>query len=71
MENWGLITFRESALLIDSNATSSATKQRVVGIIAHELAHQASCSLFSFIHEMLVLLITSATVNDEGTNYQS
>ncbi len=40
MENWGLITFRESALLIDSNATSSSTKQRVVGVIAHEMAHQ-------------------------------
>lgn len=40
MENWGLITFRESALLLDSNATSSAARQRVVIIIAHELAHQ-------------------------------
>ena len=40
MENWGLSLFRESALLLDSNTTSSAAKQRVVLIIAHEIAHQ-------------------------------
>ena len=40
MENWGLAVFRESALLMDNNTTSSAAKQRVVLIIAHELAHQ-------------------------------
>ena len=40
MENWGLVVFRESALLLDNNTTSSAAKQRVVLIIAHELAHQ-------------------------------
>lgn len=40
MENWGLALFRESALLLDKNTTSSAAKQRVVLIIAHEIAHQ-------------------------------
>ncbi|EFX80575.1 endoplasmic reticulum aminopeptidase 1-like isoform X2 [Daphnia pulex] len=40
MENWGLAVFRESALLMDNNTTSSSAKQRVVLIIAHELAHQ-------------------------------
>lgn len=40
MENWGLAIFRESALLMENNATSSSAKQRVVLIIAHELAHQ-------------------------------
>ena len=41
MENWGLITYRESALLVDPLAVSSASqKQRVAGIVAHELAHQ-------------------------------
>ena len=42
MENWGLAIFRESALLMaEGNASSSsAAKQRVVLIIAHELAHQ-------------------------------
>lgn len=40
MENWGLAVFRESALLMDNNTTSSSAKQRVVLILAHELAHQ-------------------------------
>lgn len=43
MENWGLITFRESAFLVpeDSNKSSSAKhKERVASIVAHELAHQ-------------------------------
>lgn len=40
MENWGLVTFRESSLLMENETTSSAAKQRVVLIIAHELAHQ-------------------------------
>ena len=44
MENWGLIVFRESALLMDNNTTSSTAKQRVVLIIAHELAHQVQQS---------------------------
>ncbi|XP_055901791.1 uncharacterized protein LOC129938333 [Eupeodes corollae] len=39
MEHWGLVTFRETALLYDSNTSSSANKQRVATVIAHELAH--------------------------------
>lgn len=40
MENWGAITFREVELLFDKKENSSARKQRIVEIIAHELAHQ-------------------------------
>jgi len=39
MENWGAITFRESALLVDA-ATSTRTRKRVAEIVDHELAHQ-------------------------------
>ena len=39
MENWGAITFRETALLA-SNDSSVATKQRVAEVVAHELVHQ-------------------------------
>ncbi|XP_055851692.1 glutamyl aminopeptidase-like isoform X2 [Episyrphus balteatus] len=39
MEHWGLVTFRETALLYDENSSSSANKQRVATVIAHELAH--------------------------------
>ncbi|EQD38676.1 peptidase M1, membrane alanine aminopeptidase, partial [mine drainage metagenome] len=39
MENWGAITFRETALLVNKN-TSEITKKRVASVIAHEIAHQ-------------------------------
>lgn len=40
MENWGLVTYRETALLIDPVNSSSATKQWVALVVGHELAHQ-------------------------------
>jgi len=40
MENWGAVTYRESTLLIDEEKSSSANKQWVALVIAHELAHQ-------------------------------
>lgn len=39
MENWGLITYRETALLYDPIMSSTGNKERVVTVIAHELAH--------------------------------
>lgn len=45
MENWGLITFRESSLLFDPVETSTAAHQSIAVIIAHELAHQVPISL--------------------------
>lgn len=40
MENWGCITFREQAMLVDPNNTTLATKQYVALVVAHELTHQ-------------------------------
>jgi aminopeptidase N len=40
MENWGCITFREQALLVDPANTSLPLKQYVVMVVAHELTHQ-------------------------------
>ncbi len=40
MENWGAVTFRESAILIDEEYSSLSNKQWVAIVIAHELAHQ-------------------------------
>uniref|UniRef100_A0A3B3Z706 Uncharacterized protein n=1 Tax=Periophthalmus magnuspinnatus TaxID=409849 RepID=A0A3B3Z706_9GOBI len=39
MENWGLITYRETALLYNSNVSSNGDKEWVATVIAHELAH--------------------------------
>jgi puromycin-sensitive aminopeptidase len=40
MENWGAVTYRETALLLDPTKTSLAHKQRVAEVVLHELAHQ-------------------------------
>ena len=40
MENWGAITYRESALLVDEEHSSAGNKQWVALVIAHEIAHQ-------------------------------
>lgn len=40
MENWGCITFREQAMLVDPKNTTLASKQYVALVVAHELAHQ-------------------------------
>jgi aminopeptidase N len=40
MENWGGITYYESALLFDPRNSSAETKQNVYEVLAHEMAHQ-------------------------------
>lgn len=40
MENWGLITYRETAMLYDEKTSSVGNKLRVAVVVAHELAHQ-------------------------------
>jgi aminopeptidase N len=46
-----LVTYRETALLIDPKFSSMDSRQRVAIVVAHELAHQwfgnlVVCSLF-------------------------
>ena len=40
MEHWGLITYRETALLYNESGSSTYNKQRVASVVSHELAHQ-------------------------------
>ncbi|XP_077203783.1 endoplasmic reticulum aminopeptidase 1 [Paroedura picta] len=40
MENWGLTTYRESALLYDSEKSSASARLVITMTVAHELAHQ-------------------------------
>lgn len=46
MENWGLITYRETAILYDPLETSTAAHQWVAIVVAHEIAHQVILPYF-------------------------
>ncbi|KAK3216762.1 hypothetical protein GRF29_1g903291 [Pseudopithomyces chartarum] len=40
MENWGLITYRTTAVLFDPKTSADSYRNRVAYVVAHELAHQ-------------------------------
>ena len=40
MENFGAITYRETAMLVDSKTASIGSKKEVALVVAHEMAHQ-------------------------------
>lgn len=40
MENWGLITYRSTALLYSPEKSAPSYKQNVAYVVAHEIAHQ-------------------------------
>ena len=40
MENWGLVTYRESCLLADPELTPESSRRFIATVIAHELSHQ-------------------------------
>lgn len=40
MENWGLVTYRETYLLVDPENTSLIRKQSIALTVGHEIAHQ-------------------------------
>ena len=40
MENWGLITYREAAMLADPSNRSVSGEQYIAMVVAHELSHQ-------------------------------
>ena len=46
MENWGLVVYRETALLYDEMTSSAANKQRVAIVLSHELAHMVHTAWF-------------------------
>ena len=57
MENWGLITYREVAILYEEGKSSRSDKEYVAIVVAHELAHQVH-TYFPFEKEYLVLILT-------------
>ena len=62
MENWGLVTFRESAVLFDPSTGSVADKKLVTMIVNHELAHQVR-AMFSPHQDTCASRCVDATLN--------
>lgn len=40
MENWGLLTYKETNMLYDENHSPITNKQDIRNVIAHEISHQ-------------------------------
>lgn len=40
MENWGAIFYNDTTLLADPRGASQSNRERVFGVVAHEIAHQ-------------------------------
>lgn len=57
MENWGLVTYRETYLLVDENNTSAATRQTVALVVGHELAHQWFGNLVTMVNKSLLRFV--------------
>ena len=54
MENWGLVTYRETCLLVDDENTSTLGRQRVAVVVAHELAHQWFGNLVTMVINLVI-----------------
>ena len=48
MENWGLITYRETALLLPAAGASMRSLRSVASTIAHEMSHLVCSCCLSF-----------------------
>lgn len=58
MENWGLITYRETSILYEPEETSAASHQWVAVVVAHELAHQVLFDFEIFYSTVIIMINT-------------
>lgn len=49
MENWGLIKYRETKLLLKEGETSSSSKESIAKLVAHEVGHQVRLAFTIFV----------------------
>ena len=65
MENWGLITYLEGAILVNPMYTTMVEEEQVVITIAHELAHQVFLKSFMFLFNKVTFRVIPRSSNDE------
>ena len=64
MENWGLVTYRLDTMLYDPVVSATNNKERIAGIVSHELAHQVSLSKMFYL--LLCFVITETFTTTYG-----
>jgi puromycin-sensitive aminopeptidase len=57
MENWGLITYRETCLLVDPENTSTVQKQWIALTVGHEIAHQWFGNLVTMVRSCILSML--------------
>jgi aminopeptidase N len=63
MENWGLITYRETAMLFKEGVSAATNKQRIAIVISHELAHQGQISPIFLKSFFVVAIVVNDSLN--------
>ena len=67
MENWGLVTYRETTLLIDPAQSSAAAKQTVALVVGHELAHQWFGNFVTMVRQYRLLFVAETACRNVDT----
>ncbi|XP_012269271.2 aminopeptidase N-like [Athalia rosae] len=77
MENWGLVTYRESMFLYTENVSTTATKQSIASTISHEFGHQWFGDLVSpawwkylWLNEGFATFFEWITTDEAGENWR-
>ncbi|CAG9772410.1 unnamed protein product [Ceutorhynchus assimilis] len=77
MENWGLVTYRETLLLWDSAQSTNRDQQNIATVISHEYAHQwwgnlVTCNWWSelFLNEGFATYFEYFTTHDVFPDWQ-
>ena len=70
MENWGLVTYREVALLVDPKMSSTKVKERVALTVAHELAHLWFGDLVTMVSFSQLLFLYVSKIDNFHQNYK-
>ncbi|KAF5304327.1 hypothetical protein FQA39_LY09706 [Lamprigera yunnana] len=77
MENWGLVTYKKSAIVYPYNSQVTRGMQKTVSIIAHEYAHQwfgnlVTCASWKYVgwylDEMFVMDSVHGALKDDSVN---
>ena len=69
MENWGLITYRETAMLYKVGVSSETNKQRIAYVVAHELAHMVR--MLTRVGRMVCIVIRMIPWTDQCVSHMA